>query len=116
MGWTLQAWCMQCLSGAFLRADWSVCLQEIVAEETAGPAGDVGCVLCLGHNKGMEEAASSLAVCCHHLHPMCGLLQKSARCSLPFVAGEHGCEATAAPAGAAGAAGDGECSAARGRC
>ncbi len=24
--------------------------------------GDVACVLCLGHNKGMEEAASSLTV------------------------------------------------------
>ena len=44
-------------------------LQEVIAEETAGSRGDVGCVLCLGHNKGMEEAASALAACFFSLGP-----------------------------------------------
>ena len=30
--------------------------------EVQKKSGEVGCVLCVGHNKGMEEAASSLAV------------------------------------------------------
>ena len=42
----------------------------MIAEETAGSRGDVGCVLCLGHNKGMEEAASLLAV---RAQPCCAL-------------------------------------------
>ena len=37
--------------------------QELIAEETAKRKDDVACVLCVGHNKGMEEAASHLAVC-----------------------------------------------------
>ncbi|EIE24497.1 phosphoglycerate mutase-like protein [Coccomyxa subellipsoidea C-169] len=35
-------------------------LQGLVVEEVKKTGGDVACVLCLGHNKGMEEAASSL--------------------------------------------------------
>lgn len=36
--------------------------QGLVTAEVQKKSGEVGCVLCVGHNKGMEEAASSLAV------------------------------------------------------
>lgn len=36
--------------------------QEVVAAEVEKRREQIHCVLCLGHNKGMEEAASSLAV------------------------------------------------------
>lgn len=39
-----------------------VMLQELVVAAVGKREGEVGCVLCLGHNKGMEEAASLLAV------------------------------------------------------
>ena len=37
-------------------------VQEVVTAEVDQRAEQVHCVLCLGHNKGMEEAATSLAV------------------------------------------------------
>ena len=37
-------------------------MQEVVTAEVDQRAEQVHCVLCLGHNKGMEEAATSLAV------------------------------------------------------
>ena len=37
-------------------------VQEVVTDEVDQRAEQVHCVLCLGHNKGMEEAATSLAV------------------------------------------------------
>ena len=37
-------------------------VQEVVTAEVDQRAEQVQCVLCLGHNKGMEEAATSLAV------------------------------------------------------
>ena len=38
--------------------------QEVVVAEVEKRKQQVHCVLCLGHNKGMEEAATSLAVRC----------------------------------------------------
>ena len=37
-------------------------MQEVVTAEVDQREEQVHCVLCLGHNKGMEEAATSLAV------------------------------------------------------
>ena len=37
-------------------------MQEVVTNEVDQRNEQVHCVLCLGHNKGMEEAATSLAV------------------------------------------------------
>ena len=37
-------------------------VQEVVTAEVDDRKEQVHCVLCLGHNKGMEEAATSLAV------------------------------------------------------
>ena len=37
-------------------------MQEVVSEEVEKLKEQVRCVLCLGHNKGMEEAATSLSV------------------------------------------------------
>lgn len=37
-------------------------VQEVVVAEVEKRKDQVHCVLCLGHNKGMEEAATSLAV------------------------------------------------------
>lgn len=37
-------------------------MQEVVSGEVEKRKEQVRCVLCLGHNKGMEEAATSLAV------------------------------------------------------
>jgi phosphohistidine phosphatase SixA len=37
-------------------------VQEVVSEEVEKRKEQIRCVLCLGHNKGMEEAATSLAV------------------------------------------------------
>ena len=37
-------------------------MQEVVVAEVEKRKEQVNCVLCLGHNKGMEEAATSLAV------------------------------------------------------
>lgn len=36
--------------------------QEVVVAEVEKRKEQIHCVLCLGHNKGMEEAATSLAV------------------------------------------------------
>ena len=58
--------CQVPTSGIFSDICWAIaCLrtvQEVVAAEVAKRAEQVRCVLCLGHNKGMEEAATSLAV------------------------------------------------------
>ncbi len=37
-------------------------MQEVVVAEVEKRKEQIHCVLCLGHNKGMEEAATSLAV------------------------------------------------------
>ena len=46
--------------------------QGLVAGAADRGRSAVQCVLCLGHNKGMEEAASDLAVC--HLGVWCRFL------------------------------------------
>lgn len=46
----------------FANTDICVSHQGLVTAEVEKKSGDVSCVLCVGHNKGMEEAASSLAV------------------------------------------------------
>jgi phosphohistidine phosphatase SixA len=53
-----------CSNNIVLFADIMCALdQELVAAAVEEKRGEVSCVLCLGHNKGMEETASFLAVC-----------------------------------------------------
>ena len=54
-------------------AETATPVQEVVSAEVEKRKEQVRCVLCLGHNKGMEEAATSLAVSARPSCNLCGM-------------------------------------------